>query len=410
MDILLTEGINAKGFGTIPKLIMTDKKLTIKAKAIYAYFCSYAGGGSQAFPSVEKIQYDLGIGDKAYYKHFKYLKAYGCIKAEKRARNNGKFLGNIYTLNVQLVPEKELVEEIECKEYEDILITDGIFSKGFGTISKIVMLDKRLTIQSKAIYAYFCSYAGGGSQPFPSVRKIIADLDIGEETYYKHVKLLKVYGYISVEQRKGATGRFTSSIYTLNSHPVPIVCENAADEIKNIGTYQDNNHCDDVQKPYRQNQGTAVNIQKPCMQKPCTEKAGTNINNNSFNINKALITTTENNPKTVVVVPDTKLKVGELKNEIDKAIGGCINLKVLAELVQDQGIEKIKYCIDNWSGIIGSQTIQSVERFFVKAVKEGYKALTPVVGKGGNLPSNRTNFEERDYGDDYFEGFFSNVR
>jgi hypothetical protein len=51
-----------------------------------------------------------------------------------------------------------------------------------------------------------------------------------------------------------------------------------------------------------------------------------------------------------------------------------------------------------------------VERFFVKAAREGYKALTPVVGKGGNLPSNRTNFEERDYGDDYFEGFFSNIR
>ena len=44
-NILLVEGINAKGYGTIPKLVMKDRRLTAQAKAIYAYFCSYAGCG-----------------------------------------------------------------------------------------------------------------------------------------------------------------------------------------------------------------------------------------------------------------------------------------------------------------------------------------------------------------------------
>ena len=37
-DILRVEGINAKGFGFVPKLVMQDIRLTPEAKCIYAYF------------------------------------------------------------------------------------------------------------------------------------------------------------------------------------------------------------------------------------------------------------------------------------------------------------------------------------------------------------------------------------
>ena len=68
-NILEVEGINAQGFGMIAKMAMLDQRLTIEAKAIYSYFCSYAGGGSTAFPSVSKIVYDLKISKDRYYKH-----------------------------------------------------------------------------------------------------------------------------------------------------------------------------------------------------------------------------------------------------------------------------------------------------------------------------------------------------
>jgi hypothetical protein len=91
------EGINSKGFGILPKMVMQDGRLSIFAKAIYGYFCSYAGAGKQAFPRVTKIVKDLDISRNAYYKHFNQLRDCGYIKAEQK-RISGKLSHNIYTL------------------------------------------------------------------------------------------------------------------------------------------------------------------------------------------------------------------------------------------------------------------------------------------------------------------------
>lgn len=103
-------------------------------------------------------------------------------------------------------------------ETKDILRIQGIKAKGYGIIPKIVMQDKRLTIESKAIYSYFCTYAGAGETAFPSVGKICHDLCIGEERYRKHFKDLVKYGYITVEQLK-EKGKFSRNIYTLEDKP-----------------------------------------------------------------------------------------------------------------------------------------------------------------------------------------------
>lgn len=70
-DKLRVEGVFSKGYGIIPKLVMQDQDLSIEAKSIYAYFASYAGNGTTAFPSVSKIIYDLNIGEERFYKHRK---------------------------------------------------------------------------------------------------------------------------------------------------------------------------------------------------------------------------------------------------------------------------------------------------------------------------------------------------
>ena len=68
-DKLAVEGVNANGYGVMPKLVMQDKRLTIEAKSIYAYIVSFAGAGSTAFPSLRKILEDLQISEKRFYKH-----------------------------------------------------------------------------------------------------------------------------------------------------------------------------------------------------------------------------------------------------------------------------------------------------------------------------------------------------
>ena len=115
-DILITEGVNAQGYGIIAKMVMLDRKITVEAKAIYAYFSSYAGTGKTAFPSAKKVQEDLGIREDRYYTHFFYLKAYGYIKvSQNKNRNDGKFTSNIYTLVNNPAPNPDLVKELEEK-------------------------------------------------------------------------------------------------------------------------------------------------------------------------------------------------------------------------------------------------------------------------------------------------------
>ena len=116
-DIVKIEGINSKGFGIIPKLVMQDTRLTIQAKAIYAYFCSYAGNGEIAFPSRNKIFFDLGIKKQSYYKHFNLLKEYGYIKVEQ-VREKGKFTRNIYTIMQKV--------EVPCTDFRDTVKRDTV--------------------------------------------------------------------------------------------------------------------------------------------------------------------------------------------------------------------------------------------------------------------------------------------
>lgn len=100
------------------------------------------------------------------------------------------------------------------------LRVEGILSRGYGTIPKIVMQDKRLTIEAKGIYAYFSSYAGAGSQAFPSVKKILEDLCIGKDRYYKHLEYLRKFGYLKIEQKTNDEGKFKHNIYTLVTNPI----------------------------------------------------------------------------------------------------------------------------------------------------------------------------------------------
>lgn len=78
----------------------------------------------------------------------------------------------------------------------------SVLSKGYGIVPKLIMLDKRLSIESKAIYSYMCSFAGNGSSAFPSVKRIIADLGIGEKRFYKYRKLLVEYGYMEIIEKR----------------------------------------------------------------------------------------------------------------------------------------------------------------------------------------------------------------
>lgn len=104
-DMLVFENAAAHGFGTIPKLVMLDPQLTPQAKAIYAYFASFAGAGTTAFPRRTTIMRELRIGSvETYYRHFNQLIEQGYLSVEQR-KADGRFDYCIYRLHEEVLRE-----------------------------------------------------------------------------------------------------------------------------------------------------------------------------------------------------------------------------------------------------------------------------------------------------------------
>lgn len=153
----------------------------------------------------------------------------------------------------------------------DVLQVQGRMTLGYGIIPKLAMQDQRLTIEAKAIYAYFCSYAGAGTTAFPSRSKILYDLKISEDRYYRHFNILKKCGYIAVEQHTDTSGKFKRNVYTLVEM---LPCNPVSSS--------------DIPQPHPQNKGT----EKPCPYFPYTDEPDTEnkgIKNNSLKNNNFII-------------------------------------------------------------------------------------------------------------------------
>lgn len=97
---------------------------------------------------------------------------------------------------------------------DDKIVGFKINSQGYGTIPKLVMQDRSLSIGAKTVYAYFCSFTGAGDSCFPSREKICYDLDLNKDTFAKYRNELVERGYITIQQTKDGV-KFSHNIYTL---------------------------------------------------------------------------------------------------------------------------------------------------------------------------------------------------
>lgn len=275
-DLLRVEGIQSMGFGILPKFIMIDTDLTLEAKSIYAYFCSYAGNGTTTFPSRSKILFDLSIAKNRYYKHFDLLLQQGYITVkQQKEKNSTRFARNIYTLVSNPKKFQNIPQNPSKKQLYNNIAYSGLKSLGYGMIPKSVMIDQRLSIKSKGIYAYFCTFTGAGNIAFPQKDKILYHLGINEKTYYKFFNVLKEYNYITVVQRH-IDGKLSTNEYILNDTPNEVNTSN----IHFISTYNQYSKNDDTEhNQYSKNDDT---INEDTINED-TINEDTNINNLNIN-------------------------------------------------------------------------------------------------------------------------------
>jgi len=263
-DELKVHGINAKGYGILPKFVMLDKNLTIEAKAIYAYFCSYSGSGNTLFPCRDKIVFDLNVSKDTYYKHFNALISAGYVQVEQSnsVLNSKGFKKNIYHIATN---PNNLADYVPEDNAGHIMLSD-IYSYGFGTISKLAMQDPRLDIKAKGIYAYYCSFAGSNGNCFPKRSTTLDYLQISTGTYSNNYNKLVELGYITVVQRKN-DGKFSINDYYINLNPsIEPPC------IK----FSDTKNCDKTTK-------IQDNSTLPCINSSDTKKSYTKISDTRSN-------------------------------------------------------------------------------------------------------------------------------
>ena len=290
-DVLRIEGVDAKGYGSIPKLIMTDPEIPYRAKAIYAYFCSHAGDGTRAFPGRSTILHDLSLSKDSYYSNFKVLERTGYISVQKRAGESGQFPHNVYTLERN---PKKLADYVPPSGDGSRLRTKGIKAGGYGDIPRMVMTDARISLKGKALYAYFASFSGAGDVAFPKQQDILYHMNISASTYQKAIKELVALNYIEVEQQV-VNGRFAKCLFYLCDNPDE--AKGAAEIERRQKVYADRamptgkrgevrrrTPAAEASAPHGKKPDTAKSdMGKPDMEKSDTGKQDTTIN--SFTIN-----------------------------------------------------------------------------------------------------------------------------
>jgi len=242
--------------------------------------------------------------------------------------------------------------------HNDILHVQGVKSNGFGIIPKLVMQDTRLTRDAKAIYAYFCSYAGGGDTAFPTVSKICHDLGFGsEDTYRKHFKLLVKYGYIKVEQVRDSSGRFSHNVYTLVDKPEP-------EETEDTKVVTDTQNLGDGEKPHEN--GISTDTQKHGDGKIRGRKNWVTNNNSNINNNSDINNNFNNNIKEYNCLKEVKARKENVPNT-DKNVVVVKKDRKKKNTSADYKIdEKIKYFKQKIEEVTGEVVVEEFLKEFLK--------------------------------------------
>ena len=118
---LSVTGLMAAGYGRLSYMVMTDPRISVKAKGMYAYFVSFSGAGKVAFPSREKTLYYLKISTGLYQRTLKELEQVNYLKLVQRHENGRLGINDYYIISN---PDAEEVIDISRRKSKKRIITN----------------------------------------------------------------------------------------------------------------------------------------------------------------------------------------------------------------------------------------------------------------------------------------------
>jgi DnaD/phage-associated family protein len=153
-----TVSVNEKGYCTIGKMVIQDKRLNKISKLIYVYLKCFTNKENISFPPKNMICADLNISKNTFEKYIKELVSTGYITIRKN-RVGGKFSNNTYYFNENITVTQSAVH---YSMGDDSMVSDGIAPDQLTTKSNIYKSNiyKNTTT---TLYTNNNIYSGGGS-------------------------------------------------------------------------------------------------------------------------------------------------------------------------------------------------------------------------------------------------------
>lgn len=280
-DTIGYRGIYGQSYGLITEYPILYSSLSVQAKSVYAYFCSFTGGGNNtAFPLLTTILKNLNISKDCYYEAFAELKSKGYISVEKKHLDSFKYRNNY-------------VIELSTPEFKKYLTAKGICRPSmmyrYGIVSHAIMIDATLSLKAKALYAYIALKCSG--QDWVSIPKFVISKELGLSSRLigKYTRELVEHHYLSVHQENNERGQFCNTIFSINVFEPDEIKSNdkKSNGTELLNSYQhhdvdnnvDNRPCVDFPE--------VVN-QEPCVDFPDVEKQEVEQNKKYINNNNSI--------------------------------------------------------------------------------------------------------------------------
>lgn len=269
------EGIFSSGYGIAARMVMEDPDLSAESKAIYIYYCITANnnGGPQDMPREQSILTTLQISHTRYIKHRKILQEKGLIRILPQQMITIPGDKTKYGPSQYILVKSNVYSTNDSTDDSNVL-QDGLLSRGYGLIPRLIYFDRSIPIEAKTVYAYLCCCANASivsdRVADPIMAMMVRHLMSPERIRKSLVKLVDA-GYVT--RKQGSNHRVQ---YTLVFDVASKVSENKTTENKTteINTTE--------------NKTAEINTKENKTTDNDTAFRNTKVNNTNTNINHVL--------------------------------------------------------------------------------------------------------------------------